>query len=258
MESELRTLNEELEARVDVRTIELSTAIKELEAFSYTVSHDLRSPLRAMDGFSRILIDEYSEVLPEDATRYLHKVREGAQQMGQLIDDLLTFSRLGRHSLEIREFATAELATEAFEVVRAAEPGEREIELKISPMPSLRADRTMMRQVFINLFSNAVKYSRNSPKAIIEVGCEKRAGAHSAVCFVRDNGAGFEMQYAEKIFGVFQRLHSTAEYEGTGVGLAIVQRVVQLHGGEIWAESSPGLGATFYFTISEGDREGGN
>lgn len=252
VEDVLRSLNDELEARVDERTRELAATIKELEAFSYSVSHDLRSPLRAMDGFSRILIDEHSEDLSEDALRYLRRIREGAQQMGQLIDDLLAFSRIGRQSLEYREFELTEIVAEAFEVVRAAEPEERDIELKIMPMASIRADRTLMKQVFVNLLSNAVKYSRANPKTVIEVRCEKRAGARSAVCSVRDNGVGFELQYAERIFGVFQRLHNAAEYEGTGVGLAIVQRVIQLHGGEIWAESTPGLGATFYFTIAEG------
>lgn len=220
----------------------LEAANKELGAFSYSVSHDLRAPLRAMDGFARILVEDYGPHLDPQAQRYLHLVRDNARQMGQLVDDLLGFSRLGRQPLKKQPVAPGELVRQALAELRE-EQEERGIELKIGELPPCQADPALLRQVFVNLLSNALKYTRDREKAVIEVGW--REGAY----FVRDNGTGFDMRYAHKLFGVFQRLHRAEEYEGTGVGLAIVQRIVHRHNGRVWAEAELDKGATFYFTI---------
>lgn len=244
---EVAALNAELERRVDERTTQFETANKELEAFSYSVSHDLRAPLRAMDGYSLALLEDYQELLPEDGQRYLHTIRRSAQRMGQLIDDLLSFSRLSKSALNKRPVQVDSLFKQAFEDLADESVG-REVDVTIGEMPPCLADPTLLSQVCINLVSNALKYTQRREKAIIEVGGYQQKG--DSIYYIRDNGTGFDMRYADKLFGVFQRLHRAEEFEGTGVGLAIVGRVVERHGGRVWAEASPDQGATFSFSLT--------
>ena len=248
-ETEIHALNMQLEHRVAERTAELESAVKELEAFTYSVSHDLRAPLRALDGFSQALIQDHSAQVPEVGQRYLRIIRESAQKMAQLIDDLLAFSRLGRQQPKRRRVDNLLLVRNALQQLAPMQQG-REIEWRIGPLPDCQGDPAMLHQVWINLLSNALKYSRKTAAAVIEVGALDEPGG--AVYFVRDNGVGFNMRYAHKLFGVFERLHRADEFEGTGVGLAIVQRIVQRHGGSIRAESAPGRGATFFFQLGQG------
>lgn len=236
----------ELEHIVAERTKWLEAANKELESFSYSVSHDLRAPLRAIDGFSRILLEEYSGGLPPDAKRYLQLVRSSAQQMGGLIDELLAFSRLGRKPLNKQSIMPIDIVNKVLEELQDEQAG-RQIDIVIGNLPACEADPTLLKQVFTNLISNALKFTRKRETARIEIGSQLREGI--VVYFIKDNGAGFDMQYVHKLFGVFQRLHSVDEYEGTGVGLANVQRIIHRHGGRIWAEGEVDKGATFYFII---------
>lgn len=238
---EATRLREELEDRVRQRTAEL-------EAFSYSVSHDLRSPLRALDGFARILLEEYAAGLPPEGQEYVRDIRRNARKMGQLVDDLLAFSRLGRQAVQRRRIDPAALVGEILEELRP-EQVSRRIEVVVGDLPTCHADPALLRQVWANLLGNAFKYTRRHDPARVEVGCEARDGER--VYFVRDNGAGFDMRYAGKLFGVFQRLHTAAEYDGTGVGLAIVQRIVHGHGGRVWAEAAVNRGATFHFTLPD-------
>ncbi len=234
--------------RVEERTAELAAANRDLEAFAYSVSHDLRAPLRATDGFSQLLLEEHAAGLSEDGKRYLGYVREGAQRMGDLIDDLLTFSRLGHQPLSIVSVDPAGVARQALAELGPEQEG-RQVEVTVADLPECQADPALLRQVYTNLLSNALKFSRDRDVARIEVGSATDGG--EVVYFVRDNGIGFEMEYAERIFTVFQRLERREDYEGTGIGLAIVQRVVQRHGGRAWAEGRPGRGAILYFTLLE-------
>lgn len=258
-EETIHRLNAELEERVAHRTEELEAANKELESFSYSVSHDLRAPLRAVDGFSQAMLEDYGPQLPEEGRHCLQTIREGAQRMGRLIDDLLTLSRLGRLPLSKRAVETGNLVRAVLEDLSPQREG-RQIEVSVAELPVCQGDAVLLKQVWINLLSNAFKYTRRREKAVIEVGCkrepiaaedhggpEKRTSEN--VYFVRDNGTGFDMRYADKLFGVFQRLHREEEYEGTGVGLAIVQRIVHRHGGRVWAEAAEDHGATFFFTL---------
>ncbi len=245
---EIHELNVRLEQRVAKRTSELESANKELEAFSYSVSHDLRAPLRAVDGFSQAVLEDYGPRLPEEGRRYLQTIREGAQRMGVLIDDLLTFSRLSRTPLKKQEVNTDKLVHHVLEEMNSQQE-DRQVEIRIGDLPMCQGDPALLNQVWVNLLSNALKYTRHRENAVIEVGC--KVAQEENVYFVRDNGAGFDMRYAHKLFGVFQRLHRADEFEGTGVGLAIVQRIINRHGGRVWADAAVDRGATFYFTLKE-------
>jgi len=235
----------ELERRVRERTVELERANRELESFSYSVSHDLRAPVRAIEGFARILEEEAGERLDAEGRRYLAMVRDNGRRMGVLIESLLEFSRLGRRPLSVADTDMAGLARDVFEELVGGLPRTPEFEAR--PMPHARCDRALVRQVWTNLLSNAIKFSGRTESPRIEVGGEAKDG--EGVYYVRDNGAGFDMRYYEKMFGVFQRLHGDQEFQGTGVGLALVQRIVERDGGRIWAEGKVGEGATFWFSL---------
>ena len=236
------------------RTGELEAANHELEAFSYSVSHDLRAPLRAISGYASILLEEFSSPLSEEALGYLKRVKDNGDHMGHLIDDLLAFSQLGRQALRLQRVRTRSVVDRALTEVGPPTDG-RQVEVVISDLPDCDSDPAILEQVYVNLLSNAFKYSRKREGARIEVGALTNDATTGPVFFVRDNGAGFDMQYADKLFGVFQRLHRSQDYEGTGVGLAIVQRIVARHGGRAWAEGKVDQGATFYFTLSKGGPE---
>jgi PAS domain S-box-containing protein len=239
--------NEVLESRVTQRTAELEESIGDLEAFSYSVSHDLRAPLRAVAGFSRLLEKKYSSTFDETASGYVRRIVEGADRMGRMIDDLLRFARLGRQELSRQMVDPALLARDALDDLRAEIEG-RKLEVVIEEMPPMWADRSLLQHVYLNLLSNAVKFTGRRQNARIVVHSTV-AQDGACVYSVEDNGAGFDMQYAHKLFGVFQRLHDRDEYEGTGVGLALVKAIVERHGGHVWADARVGAGATFSFTI---------
>ena len=242
----------ELELRVEERTSEKQAANKELEAFSYSVSHDLRAPLRAVDGYARMLEEDYGGKLDAEGSRLLGAVRANSQKMGQLIDDLLAFSRLGRTPLRTQPVQMKPLVQQIVNELRPDMNG-RKIEFAVGALGRVDVDPALLKHALSNLLSNAIKFTRDRDPAVVEVGRSSEGDADdAAVYYVKDNGAGFDMKYYEKLFGVFQRLHSSAEFPGTGVGLAIVQRVINRHGGSIWADAKPGEGATFYFTLQHG------
>ena len=234
------------EAQMKQQAAELQALNKELEAFTYSVAHDLRSPLRRTDGFAQLLLDEYNAGLPEEARHYLHRVREGTRQMGQLVDDLLNLARVGRKEVSLQVAGLNSLVEEVVKELKRETEG-RAMEWKIRPLPFVECDPALMKVVFTNLLSNAVKYTRPRQQAIVEIGTTEHEGR--TAIYIRDNGVGFSMKYADKLFGVFQRLHRTEDFEGTGVGLATVQRIVHKHGGQIWAEAELDKGACFYFTL---------
>ena len=251
MQAEIQSLNAELEQKVEQRTSELKAAISELEAFSYSVSHDLRAPLRAIEGFSGILLEEHAGSLDEEAKRLLKVVRKNSLHMSQLIDDLLSFSRIARKDFIKKRVPMRDLASLVAEDLNA---GPKPAEVTIERMPDAYGDTALLRQVWTNLLSNAFKFTRKNPAPKITAGARKED--HETIYYVRDNGVGFDMKYIGKLFGVFQRLHSVEEFEGTGVGLAIVQRIIHKHGGRVWAEARLDEGATFYFSLPKME-EGG-
>jgi light-regulated signal transduction histidine kinase (bacteriophytochrome) len=267
-EAQIRVLNAELEQRVADRTAELNAANtniqqlnadltaratklevvnKELESFSYSVSHDLRAPLRAIDGYARMAIEDCAGLLDDNGRRQLNVIRDEAQRMSRLIDDLLAFSRISRQQTEPVLIDMHALAQDAYNELIKAET-ERTVQLNLLELPAAEGTPAMIRQVWVNLISNALKFTRKRPVATIEIGAQ--ADAHGEwVYHVKDNGAGFDMRHVDKLFGVFQRLHNQPDFEGTGVGLALVHRILQRHGGRIWAESEMDQGACFYFTL---------
>jgi light-regulated signal transduction histidine kinase (bacteriophytochrome) len=249
-ERRIQKLNRDLHERAAA----LSAANKELEAFSYSVSHDLRAPLRSIDGFSQALIEDYQERIDERGKDYLRRVRSAAQRMAQLIDDMLNLSRVSRNEMAMRETDLSALAEDIAGKLRKQHPG-RQVEFAIEPGISAWGDEPLLRIALENLLDNAWKYTSKHPAARIEFGA--RNVDRERVCFVKDDGAGFDMKYAQKLFGAFQRMHTTEEFPGTGVGLATVQRIIRRHGGRIWAESQVEKGAAFYFTLPGKEREDG-
>jgi light-regulated signal transduction histidine kinase (bacteriophytochrome) len=250
-EEELHRYKAHLEEEVAARTEQLQAANKELEAFAYSVSHDLRVPLRAIDGFSRIVIDDYRDKLDDEGKRLLGVVRDNVQRMAQLIDDILALSRTGRAEMAVTPVDMAALAQAVVDELKPAMEG-RAITVTIGDLPAVEGDRNLLRQVFINLLANAIKFTRPRTHAVIEIGGHTEGAEH--VYYVRDNGVGFDMQFAQKLFGAFQRLHGVDEFEGTGIGLAIVKRIVTRHGGRVWADAVVDQGATFQFSLPQ--REG--
>ena len=247
-EAEIHVLNEALEQRLIERTAQLEATNQELEMFSYSVSHDLRAPLRHIDGFSALLREHIEPTLDDKGRRYLDKIAKSSAQMGQLIDDLLAFSRMGRAEMYKTRVSLDCLSKEVIQDLEE-EARDRAIIWNIAVLPEAWADPGMLRLVLMNLLGNAVKYTRPRPLAAIDITCTRGHG--ETVCCIRDNGVGFDMQYADKLFGVFQRLHLQAEFQGTGIGLANVRRIIHRHGGRTWAEGKVNGGAAFYFSLPD-------
>jgi signal transduction histidine kinase len=243
--AQIQLFNQKLELTIEQRTHDLEVANKELEAFSYSVSHDLRAPLRSINGFSGILLEDYGHLLGEDGIHTLKSIMRNGTRMGQLIDDLLAFSRLGKQHVSKLNLNMTTLAKTVYDELK--EQYGNKSEIVINPLPEIKGDRSMLRQVMQNLISNALKYSMKRDKPLVEIGAYRENGEN--VYYVKDNGAGFNMQYYDKLFGVFQRLHSATDFEGTGVGLALVHRIIAKHDGRIWAEGKENEGATFYFSL---------
>jgi signal transduction histidine kinase len=242
---QIQLFNQDLEQKIRERTRELEAANNELESFSYSVSHDLRAPLRSLDGYSRVLIEDYGPKLDDEGKRVLSVIMKNAQKMGQLIDDLLSFSRLGKQNVTKVTLDMNAISERVVEELRQHQ--KKEAEVRIEPLLKAQGDSSMIRQVMTNLVSNALKYSMKKEKPVIEIGGYTENNTN--VYFVKDNGAGFDMKYYDKLFGVFQRLHTGTDFEGTGVGLALVYRIVTKHGGNVWAEGKVDQGATFYFSL---------
>jgi len=251
-EEQVQRLNEELEFRVTERTKQLEIANKELEAFAYSVAHDLRAPLRAIDGFAHILLEDYENLLDKEGKRLCTVIYSESQQMGRLIDDLLTFSHINHTEMQMTLIDMKELVRSVFYQLSTPKSRER-IDFQVGHLPETISDSTLIREVWLNLISNAIKFSSKRDRAVIEVGYLQEEDNN--VYFIRDNGVGFEMRYAGKLFTIFWRLHTEKEFEGTGIGLAIVQRLIHRHGGKVWAESEVDKGATFYFTLPQKKRQ---
>jgi len=257
--ADVERVNAELQAEINLRRAtekELRIAndalrdqVEELQSFSYAVAHDLRAPLRHIDGYAQILRERYESSIAESDRRFIVRIAEAAQNLGVLIDGLLLYTRTGSASLNLQPVNTGQLVNDVLHTLRG-EATDGSIAIEISPLPTIRADATLLRLVFMNLIDNAIKYSRDSKPQRIEIGTTEDH-ADEFTFFVRDNGAGFDMRYADKLFGVFQRLHHPDEFEGTGIGLANVRRIVLKHGGRVWAEAKVGAGATFYFTLKK-------
>ncbi len=247
-EENIRKLNDELEQKVIERTAQLETANKELGSFSYSVSHDLRAPIRAINGYTKILLEDYSDKLDQEAMDVLHSILRNSTKMGNLIDDLLAFSKLGRKQVTLSAIDMNELVRVVQEEM-ILEEGENIPVYTLIDLPVAKGDQSLIKQVWINLVSNAVKYSKHKEKTNIEIGGYLKD--NEVVFYVKDQGAGFDMQYYDKLFGVFQRLHSQEEFDGTGIGLAIVEKIVKRHNGNVWAESTINEGACFYFSLPE-------
>jgi light-regulated signal transduction histidine kinase (bacteriophytochrome) len=241
------TERNKVEGELRQRTAELEASNKELEAFSYSVSHDLRAPLRSMGGFSSVLVEDYSEKLDEQGKKYLTYIQESSNLMGQLIDDLLKLSRVTRSEMNREQVNLSEIAQKVVDDLEKAEP-DHKVKVTIAPNLTAYGDRNLVFLLLQNLVGNAWKFSGKNAEPRIEIGTAEHNG--KLTYFVRDNGVGFDMQYADKLFKPFQRLHGTEEFAGTGIGLATVQRIIRRHDGEVWAESKVGEGATFYFTLS--------
>lgn len=237
--------------KIEKSKVLLELANKELEAFSYSVSHDLQAPLRAINGFAQAVVEDYSDKLDEEGQRYIKLIQKNSRFMGQLIQDLLAFSRLGRQQIGTTEIDMERLAKDVFEELKG-EASNRVIEFKLGSLPKAWCDPTMAHQIFVNLLSNALKFTGHREKAVIEIGYLQKE--NEGYYYIKDNGAGFDMKYVDKLFGVFQRLHTYEEFEGTGIGLALVKRIVTKHGGRIWAEGNINEGACFYFTLSRGEK----
>jgi light-regulated signal transduction histidine kinase (bacteriophytochrome) len=250
----------ELEKRIEERSEQLDNANRELDTFTYSMSHDLQAPVRGINGFAQILKENYTGCLPEEAQKYLNLILANAQQMNQLTEGLLALSRLERHSLNIQLVSPRAIVEQVLDELRPALT-ESQVKINVSELPSVKADPLMLRQVYLNLLSNALKFTRQRQEAVIEVGYLIKASStpgageggeiRKIVYFVRDNGVGFDPHYADHLFGVFQRLHPSQQFEGSGIGLSIVRRIVSRHGGRVWAESEVDHGATFYFTLGD-------
>ncbi len=249
LEAENKLLHEQLEEKVRLRTRELEIVNKELEAFSYSVSHDLRTPLRAISGYSMMLKEDYGSKLDAEGNRIMDAILSNTKMMGQLIDDLLTFSKMARLETIYVSIDMNRLVQRCLEDLTNEQSGHV---ITVAALPACSGDATMLRQAWFNLLGNAIKYSSKKEKPQIEIGAIDDPGFH--VYYVKDNGAGFDMKYANKLFGVFQRLHRQDEFEGTGLGLALVKRIISKHGGEIWADASPNKGATFYFSVPKNNQ----
>lgn len=243
---ELRGRNLQLEKRITELTRQLQEAAKDLENFSYSISHDLRAPLRAIDNFSSILLSEYGEKLDPEGRRLIGVVRRNASRMGTLIRDILAFAHAGDRDLILADIDLQGLVNDVIEELKPAFAG-RQVHFSLGPLPHITADTALIRKVWTNLLANAIKFTR--PREVAEIEITAQVSGSEVICCVKDNGVGFEPEYGHKLFGIFQRLHDTEEFEGTGIGLGIVKRSIDKHGGRVWAEGTPGSGAAFYFSL---------